>query len=296
MRSFAVRILPLFYLNLHYALYAVLLTVGSALLAGIPVPGGPYLLLLAAVTMLFYTHAYRDPGAGPWSDPRAAWYAARRTVVDRVCAVACIAALVGSALVLGRIHGAHSNAWQQVLPVVVAVAGVALAYYGVFGIKALRAIGWLKPFVVAIVWASTVVLFPLLLTWAKGWAVPRSSAALMLQWLEMGCFLAALCVLFELKDYRADSLAGLRTWVLRSGVRATLYRVVLPLLLAGALAWWLLAEEPRALLWGLVPYAAALLVWRWCHARHGVAFHLVVVDGLLGLKALCMMTATLLVR
>lgn len=270
-----------FFGNWFYGLCAVALGVEAALQQGTAVPGITYHLLLFCCTVLFYTHAYRRHTG---DDERALWYARNhRSIRIRQAALGLLAlVLLALALARGEVALAH-------LPYLCLFPLIGSAYYGTsaFG---LRRIGWLKPLLIGVVWAGVTTWHPAVLG-HHGSGVPPFGATGWSLFLKNVLFITLLGILFDIKDHAEDHRHALRTLVVQRGLRSTLFGVVLPLVIVGLCAFLLLAGV-RGFSWqktmfNVVPFLAFVAVAISLRRKRSLLYYLVVVDGLLLLKAVC---------
>lgn len=168
------------------------------------------------------------------------------------------------------------------------------AYYGSAWFRrpySLRHIGWLKPIVIGLVWTGVVFIYPLLFT---AWIHPErvsSSWFTVLLFLKSVLYITSLAILFDAKDTQSDHAHHLKTWMVRMGRRRTLYTLLLPLTMLGAFSWMgygiLQGVTTWRMAWTAVPFVLLLAtLWDLKHERH-VLYYLMVVDGLMLIKAIC---------
>lgn len=280
----------LFYGNWFIGLCAVALGLEAALQQRVPLNGLWYHAIVYMACVAFYNHAYRGHINGEGQDDRSRWYARngrrQRMVQFMLIGVSCIGVCIGWTVFRERSLSmdAHRLALLLVFPV------TAVAYYGV-GKVALRNVGWLKPFVLGFVWAGVVTVYPVVVhAVLHGTTLPDAGLAIRL-FVKNMMFIAVLAVLFDIKDHAYDHRNALRTFVVSRGLRTTLFRIVLPLTLLGLVAflWYgaTMGFSPMKLFLNTVPFLALLVVIRALRKRRSILYHLVVVDGLLLLKAVC---------
>jgi hypothetical protein len=246
------------------------------------------IIFLAVV--VFYDHAYRGHITSGGADERAQWYKRHGRSQRAVRSVLLVALVVCCAWALSLAwHRVASMAWLQLfLFVLFPVAGV--AYYGV-GRHGLRRIGWLKPFVLGFVWAGVVTVYPVLVRCVlDGTPVPDMGISTRLFFKNM-MFVAVLGVLFDIKDHAGDHRDDLRTFVVQRGLRTTLFRIVLPLTLLGLITFVgygaMHGFSGMKLLLNTVPFVALVAVIYALRKRRSILYYLVVVDGLMWVKAVC---------
>ncbi|MBL7952089.1 MAG: hypothetical protein JNM62_10245 [Flavobacteriales bacterium] len=279
-----------FYGNWAYGFFAVALCVEAALQQRTALNGPLYHLITFLAVVVFYNHAYRTHTTTGGADDRARWYVRNGKVMRRV-QFALVALLVGALALAGAACGQRLLAMDGTQLFLFAVfPAVGLAYYGV-GQRGLRRVGWLKPFVLGFVWAGVVTVYPALVRAVlDGGSIPDPGASVRLFFKNM-MFVAMLGVLFDIKDHAGDHRNDLRTFVVRRGLRTTLFRIVLPLTVLGLLTFLGYGafngfSIPKLLL-NTVPFAALVAVIYALRKRRSMAYYLVVVDGLLLVKAVC---------
>jgi 4-hydroxybenzoate polyprenyltransferase len=172
---------------------------------------------------------------------------------------------------------------------------LALGYYGTlqFGGKHfnLRNLGLLKPFIIGFIWAGVVTIYPLLF---QALETGQHYALDMMGWLfflKNFVFISILCILFDIKDYAADHNAALKTFVVRFGLRKTLFWVILPMAIVGFAAF-LRFTIYRELGWeriliNSIPFVLLIIVSWSMQRRKSILYYLAIIDGLMLVKAAC---------
>ena len=130
--------------------------------------------------------------------------------------------------------------------------------------------GLLKPFIIAFVFVACAVLLPLyktpggeLITYAAG----------------QFCFIAALCVLFDIKDLEHDQALGLKTLPTWLGIKKTKLLCILLLLLYAGSAW--LSSQRNVLpVYLCISVINSLLILRVSPLRTAY-FYFYLIDGLI---------------
>jgi 4-hydroxybenzoate polyprenyltransferase len=170
-----------------------------------------------------------------------------------------------------------------------------LLYYGLlprslFRLN-LRNTGWLKAFVIGFVWAGCVSLVPLVVLQMEGTKEtvdPILAAGLFIKnWM----FCTVNAIMFDLKDYEDDSNKQLKTFAVRFGIHRTISAVIIPLSVVGALsvfgfAWYRHFGLIPVFI-NLIPFILLLLVSYSMHRPRSIFYYLIVIDGLVLVKALC---------
>lgn len=186
-------------------------------------------------------------------------------------------------------HARASVRWEQ-LALLVLFPFVGLLYYGT-GSKGLRRIGWLKPFVLGFVWAGVVTVYPALMArLLDGAVVPDVGISVRLFFKNM-MFCALIGMLFDIKDRADDRRNALRTFIVERGLRTTLFRIALPMAALGLMTFLYYGAthgfSTMKLVLNTIPFVAMAGVIYALRKRRSILYYLVVVDGLLVVKAVC---------
>jgi 4-hydroxybenzoate polyprenyltransferase len=98
-------------------------------------------------------------------------------------------------------------------------------------------------------------------------------------------------IMFDLKDYEDDSNKQLKTFAVRFGIHRTISAVIIPLSVVGAISVfgfaWYRHFGPIPVFINLIPFALLLLVSYSMHRQRSIFYYLIVIDGLVLVKALC---------
>lgn len=180
---------------------------------------------------------------------------------------------------------------------------LALLYYGINTGKAgklnLRAIGWLKPFLIALVWTGTTAILPgIIAALEQGLSYALKGSDLLFL-TDNFIFITVLSIMFDIKDYATDHNLALRTIVVKWGLRRTIFLVLLPMLLLGylfMLLYWIKQDGgTMPLILNSLPYGFTALIALALQKRKSIYFYLVVIDGGMLVKAACGILATLFI-
>lgn len=293
-----------FFGNFFYGACVVALAMEASLQQGLPLNPFFFYLLLYCGTVLYYLKAYAGAPVSDVTDKRARWYFHNRKAVRGIQLALLLLCLL-SAIVL--FHACWQNffllnIWDYVLLVIFPM--MAVLYYGLSfpGIPqvTLREAGWLKPFVIGFVWAGAVTIYPVIFrqlqsglhynySWINGWFFLKN-------WM----FITVLCIMFDIKDYAADHNRHLKTFVVRMGLRKTIFRIIIPLVITGLGAFVLFAIV-RHLSWVIVminsiPFILLIAVAYSLHERRPILYYLAIIDGQMLVKAICGITAILFLK
>lgn len=309
----------IFFGNYFYALCALSLAIESSLQQSIGLNKFGFYLLMCTGTIVYYTYAYmgqisfriafwgreinfRTPTKNNFYNRRTEWYHRNGRLLNITqmlfLAVSIVCALYLALLEYKHIFSLYLSEWVILFSVPV----VALLYYGnaffpVFRIN-LRNTGWLKPFVVGFVWAGTVTLYPPMFhNWQHDL---HYTFNIMVFWLlvKNWMYISVLAIMFDIKDYADDANRHLKTFVVRVGLRKTIFTILVPLTLVGLLAFSLFALESgfglSRYLFNLIPFLLLLWVAYSMHRRKPILYYLIIIDGLMLLKGICGILGSLL--
>lgn len=285
-----------FFANYFVGLLAVALSLETAFQLNVPLNAATYYVLVFCATVFYYTIAYSGPVVPKKSaNPRTEWYRLhyRFVRVSQVVLFGICAVLGGWYLIRHFSAVLHLPLYYWLVLSAVPLAGI--LYYGLLPKSLislnLRRTGWLKAFVIGFVWAGFVNVFPLAaLRIEQG--VPVAEPLLML-WLfvKNWMFCTVNAIMFDMKDYEDDANIELKTFAVRMGLRNTIYYILVPLLLIGLFSFLTFAIFRGfglpAILFNMVPFVCLLAVAFSLQRRHSILFYLIVIDGLLLVKALC---------
>ncbi|MBB6501635.1 hypothetical protein [Pedobacter cryoconitis] len=286
----------IFFGNYFIGLLAIALTVESTLQLKVPFNSLTYYILLFLAPIVYYTYAYMGAtNSQPGQNPRTVWYAEHHNFV-RLSQF--ILSLVCSGLVFYLIIDNFEAILHLPLVywiVVGLVLAMAILYYGLvpvffFNLN-LRNTGWFKPFIIGFVWAATANLLPLIvLKVQSGTDVARTTLWYFL-FVKNWMFCTVNAIMFDMKDYAIDSNSQLKTFVVRIGLKKTIFYVLMPLLITGALSLLIFAciehfTVSRVLL-NLIPFVLTAIVAYSMNKRKKIFYYLIVIDGLILVKAVC---------
>ncbi len=287
----------LFFGNYFYGFCAVALSIEANLQQHIPLNSLTYYLFVFAATVLYYTHAYiAEPASIPeHKNKRAAWYARNRTMISwsqLLLTIICLS--TGSYLLKENWNNLLAlKSWQWLLILIFPV--VAALYYGSLSPGAskqsLRNNGWIKPFVIGFVWAGAVTVYPVVFSDLEHQRLDRPNLFMILLTLKNLMYISLLCILFDIKDYATDYNKQLQTFVVRYGLRFTLFSIIIPLSLAGLgvfLVFTTLRGFPlETILINMIPFLLLITVAYSMHRRKSILYYLAIIDGLMLVKAIC---------
>jgi hypothetical protein len=280
-----------FYGNYFYGLCTIALSVEAMLQQRYPLNRWYYFVIMFCLTVVYYTKAYITDSSGYPSDERNRWYAQNKTGVKWSQVT-----LASAALVLAGIYAL--NNWARIKDLTrieIFLFGifplVAALYYGVNEKFNIRRFGWLKPFIIGFSWAGIVTWYPVMFYCLDNGTEFAPTVIGFLLFLKNFMFVSVLCIMFDIKDYASDAQQKLNTFIVRSGLRKTIFFIIIPLCLVGLGTFVLYGISrqfhPLKITFNVLPFVLLILVAYSLHTRRSLLYYLVVVDGLMLVKAIC---------
>lgn len=291
-----------FFGNYFYGVCAVALSIESALQQYYPLNDLLYYILSFCATVVYYTQAYivtEVPEKVP--NTRAAWYARNNTFMRRNQLFFIFILIISGSYFL-------ANHWQNILHLDLMECGliavfplVSALYYGVesrlFGKINLRNIGWLKPFIIGFTWAGLVNVYPAIYYCINHGIHFEPTLVAGFLFIKNFMFITLLCILFDIKDYAMDYNMQLKTLVVKLGLRKTIFYFIIPLCLIGLSSFWMYALSRHfsalKIIVNTLPFLLIIAVAYSMHIRRSIFYYLIIIDGLMLVKAICGITAML---
>ncbi len=285
-----------FFGNYFIGAIAIALSIESCIQLRLPLNSVTYYAMLFCVTVFYYTYAYLGPlSTGKTMNPRKTWYNNNRRFVIYSQVLLFAAAVALSIYFLYKNFTALRN-----LPLVywlmagiIMVAG--LLYYGLLPGAAykinLRNTGWLKAFIIGFVWACVANILSFIVVQIE--YGPHWVEMLFLLWLFIKNFMFCTvnAIIFDIKDFADDSNRQLKTFVVRFGLRNTIFYILLPLIGVGLISLIAFASSRDfsfiTISINLLPFVLLFMIaWSMQHPQK-ILYYLVVIDGLIFFKAVC---------
>lgn len=282
----------IFYGNYFYGICAIAVMLETTVQMNIPFQGVFIYCAVFIATVLFYNYPYTRNYSSAVSNPRTRWYTENRNLVIKTQVfLTVILLLLFTWLIIRHFQRIKiMTNMQWLLLLIFPVAGT--AYYGSNFISAkhnLRQIGWLKPFIIGFVWAGMATVYPILYYYIVHSENYEFSIMENLLFLKNFMYTSLLAIMFDIKDFAADSNSQLNTLVVKIGLRKTIFYVLLPLTLLGVLTFISYAVIHQfsilKMILIMIPFFL-LIVAAWSlRKRRPLMYYLIVIDGLLIVKA-----------
>ncbi len=292
----------IFFGNFFYGICAIALSIEASLQQGFPLNSLPYYLLVFAFTILYYVKAYITDNAHNHHNIRAVWYAKNKRLISVCQKLLYMLAVICGIIIFPYKYLSSISIHQWLLILVFPMA--ALMYYGInlrtTNAYNLRSIGWLKPFMIGFVWAGLVTVYPVLyycITHSQLYHITWINLFLLL---KNFMFITALCILFDIKDYATDHNYQLKTFVVKAGLRKTIFNIVIPLSLIGLGSFLIYANYRQfglvKVLINIIPFILLTVVAYSLQQRKSIFYYLVIIDGLMLVKAMCGIVAFIITK
>ncbi|WP_028298342.1 hypothetical protein [Olivibacter sitiensis] len=245
-----------------------------------------YYLWLCPSIVLFYMLAYLPSCENPkYGNERSVWYYVNRRTVYLSFTLCLLLAIIGFTRLL-----AYGVSWPFLLTLSL-TAIMSILYYDHLPMLSrynLRKPGWTKCLTIGIVWANTVTLLPLFLAHAYSTV---DIGLITWCYVKNFMFFTITAILFDVKDYEEDFNQNLKTLVVRIGYRNLLGKVIIPLVLLGIFSLiafsYYMNYRWTSILMNLIPYVALLYTACGLYRSRSIFYYLILIDGLLLLKAIC---------
>ena len=285
-----------FFGNYFIGVLAIALSLETNIQLHLPFNSVEYYTLLFCGTVMYYTYAYAGVLLSfSAENQRAAWYQQHRKLVKISQWILLVACVVLAVLLL--IKSADNLLHLPVIYwlIIVTIGLAVVLYYGLLPrslIKLnLRNTGWLKAFVIGFVWAACVSLLPIVMLQLEHQSYFADPVIVIWLFLKNWMFCTVNAIMFDMKDYEDDSNKQLKTFVVRFGLRNTILFVLTPLCLVGMFFTVIFARYRHftavPIAFNMLPFLLLLAVTYSMQKQKNIFFYLIVIDGLVFVKAIC---------
>ena len=149
----------------------------------------------------------------------------------------------------------------------------------------------MKPFVIGFVWGGTVTIYPLLFHAIENNETYGITLFGFLLFVKNFMFITVLCIMFDIKDFAYDYNQQLKTFVVRVGLRKTIYYIMIPLCIIGLGTFlvFTISHHFRVIriVINTIPFILLITVAWSMYRRKSILYYLAIIDGLMLVKALC---------
>lgn len=284
----------IFFGNYFYGICAVALSIEASLQQEFPLNSLLYYVLVFLGSVFYYTIAYMGEPPVSVANSRSLWYAANAKSIRQRQIIIGLGIIVCAAFFIRDIWWQFIWAPPLYWSLVLIFPTVAAMYYGVssrFGRINLRKVGWLKPFIIGFTWAGFVTVYPVLFYNIQEANEFEPAFRNGLLFVKNFMFISVLCILFDIKDYATDANQQLKTFVVNTGLRKTIFFIIIPLSAIGLGSFLTYALLNHFSVWKIllnfIPFILLIAVAYSLSRRRSIMYYLIVIDGLMLVKALC---------
>lgn len=295
----------IFFGNYFIGLLAIALNMEATLRLGIPYNSLGYYILVFCAPVAYYNYAYM--GAikfGSATNPRSEWFIKHKAFLK----INQFALTIISIFII--VYLLVVNFWSILnLPlfywlIIFLMFGLAALYYGLmptyfFNLN-LRKTGWLKPFIIGFLWACTANILPILMLRIESNFIEENTSLWIWLFIQNWMFCTVNAIMFDIKDYEIDVNRELKTFVVRIGIQKTIGFILLPLLGVGMIAFLIFGyiQELSFIKIGinLIPFLLTIVVAFLMYTKKNILFYLIIIDGLILVKAICGILAVLILK
>jgi len=250
-----------------------------------------YYLAVFCVTVVFYTKAYITDKSGYSSDERNQWYILHKKTVKLSQIILTLITTI--LLIIFLIYNCQEVKDISLLKIFLFLIFPFIAglYYGIDPRYNLRKIGWLKPFIIGFAWAGMVNFYPILFYSIQNKTEYHFTTIGNLLFLKNFMFISVLCIMFDIKDYAADAEQRLNTFIVRAGLKKTIFFIIIPLSIVGLGTFVVygitMHFHPLKIALNVLPFILLVIAAYSLQNRRHLLYYLILIDGLMLVKAIC---------
>lgn len=286
----------IFFGNYFIGLLAIVLNIEASLQLGVPFNSFAYYLLIFCAPVAYYNYAYMGAlSLNTSSNPRSEWFIKHKKFLKISQPILTFTS------VFLIIYLFLTNIWSILdLPlyywvIVFIMFAVAALYYGLlptyfFNLN-LRNTGWLKPFIIGFLWACTANILPLIMLKIESDIMVDDASLWVWLFVKNWMFCTVNAIMFDIKDYEIDVNRELKTFVVRIGINRTIGLILLPLLGIGMVSLlvfgYIKQFDSIKIILNMIPFLLTIIVAFLMYTKKNILFYLIVIDGLILVKALC---------
>jgi hypothetical protein len=284
-----------FFGNFFYGICTVALSIETSVQRGYPLNNNWYYILLFAATVVYYTMAYINVTVPDKNNIRAVWYLQhRKNIILSQLFLSILSIISVFFLIYPIFPNILQMPWYQ-WALIILFPLSALLYYGVllphYHLLNLRNTGWLKPFVIGFVWSGVVSIYPVMFYCINKNIHYVLSAFGLVLFIKNMMFITVLCIMFDIKDYASDYNTELKTFVVKIGLRKTIFNIMIPLSVIGFgsfLTYNFVHHFPAGrIIINTIPFILLIIVAYSMYQRKPILYYLAIIDGLMLVKAIC---------
>lgn len=286
----------IFFGNYFYGLCAVALSIESGLQLKVGLNDALFYVLIFLSTIVYYTKAYlRSEDDSHQNNLRSLWYSQNKKAIK----ITQYLFLTGIFFIMCAILMTHKKAIVSFnfaeIALLILFPLLGLLYYGLESKQQskfqFRQIGWLKPFCIGFCWAGVVSIYPIQYANMASSQHFHPTVFGILLFIKNFMFISVLSIMFDIKDYANDYNSHLKTFVVKFGLRKTIFYILIPLTSLGFASFIAFAISQHFSVGkiglNLIPFLLILIVSFSLQKRQSISFYLIIIDGLMLVKGFC---------
>lgn len=281
--------------NYFLALCIASLCYETTLKNGLLISGIEFYIITFFLVVVYYTYAYtRDTGVRIYFNSRSQWYAANRRLIASTQIVYAIITVCLGVYLLKKYMSSFTVLTLVDWSLLFIFPVMALLYYGLifpdsYKIQ-LRTVAWLKPFIIGFVCTGCIVVYPMVFSALQHHSSLHITVANTCYFVTNWLFTTSVAIMFDIKDFAADHNYHLKTFVVTKGLRYTIFFILLPLSTASFVSFIVFALLKEYSFYriavNLIPFLLLLYAATTLRHRRNILYYLIIIDGLLLVKAL----------
>jgi hypothetical protein len=285
----------IFFGNFFYGICITSLCIETSFQLNVPFNSFLFYIIVFFSTLLYYTLSYNAGAVKPADlNERSQWYVLHAQLIRQLKWLYTIALFIAAILFMVQ-HRKNLGA----LPVIgwIILLGTPLIAFLYKESMAsvwmpLRQYGWIKPFIIGFVWAAIATLYPLIFLRIEQPQVVITHHFLTFWFfVKNWMFISLLAIMFDIKDYADDSNQQIKTFVVKMGLRKTIFYIIIPLTVIGVSAFLVFSFlnhfSIERIVCNFIPFFLLLKVAYSLQNRHSILYYFIIIDGLMLIKAIC---------
>ena len=259
-----------------------------------------FIAIAAAATVYYYNHSYLLESYDSTPNQRNNWVREHAGQIKKIQWLLLTFIIGGGSYQLFTLHpGIELLEPYDIFYCCLIGIGAFLYYFDTkkYPWLNLRSYGIIKPLVIGSIWAGIGVFTPYLFLKLTNQTY-QGMAHMPILFISNALYISIIALLFDIKDFESDANKQMKTLVVRMGLTKTINWIVLPmsaLILIATLRYgYLHGFTGYQILLNTIPLILLISVSYQMYQRKSILYYLAIIDGLIVVKAVCGLIATLL--
>lgn len=279
----------LFFGNYFYGLCSVAMMLETCYTFKLKHPPVLFFLVVFMVVVWFYTKAYIQQNQMSTSNQRTTWYIQNRKLILNTQMSLIIAIPVLCVMLLPNIYQGLQILTPYHWLLLSTPLLLSVGYYGINSKLNLRRFLILKPISIAITWSFIASFLPIIYNQLQNKQSVSFSTMHTIWSIENFLFVLALAIMFDIKDFNADANAPIKTFITKFGLSNTIYKIILPIACLSLISFLVFFTNnftlPILLVINTIPFLLLMIVCLSLQKPKSIFYYLIVIDGLMFVKA-----------